>query len=110
MTAPFKSYLWAMASTLLTCSGETSKTMRSCDSYTNISRGVIPVSLKGMASSVIRPPSVEHISEDAPDKPAAPRSRPVSYTHLRAHETPEHLVCRLLLDKKKRNQATNHTH
>src|SRR5674536_357971 len=23
---------------------------------------------------------------------------PVSYTHLRAHETPEHLVCRLLLD------------
>ena len=26
---------------------------------------------------------------------------PVSYTHLRAHETPEHLVCRLLLDKKK---------
>ena len=25
----------------------------------------------------------------------------VSYTHLRAHETPEHLVCRLLLAKKK---------
>ena len=24
-------------------------------------------------------------------------SRPVSYTHLRAHETPEHRVCRLLL-------------
>src|SRR5678816_4874714 len=23
--------------------------------------------------------------------------KPVSYTHLRAHETPEHLVCRLLL-------------
>src|SRR5678815_1696598 len=22
--------------------------------------------------------------------------KPVSYTHLRAHETPEHLVCRLL--------------
>ncbi len=29
----------------------------------------------------------------------------VSYTHLRAHETPEHLVCRLLLEKKnKRNK------
>src|SRR5678816_3572137 len=27
---------------------------------------------------------------------------PVSYTHLRAHETPEHLVCRLLLEKKKK--------
>ena len=25
---------------------------------------------------------------------------PVSYTHLRAHETPEHIVCRLLLEKK----------
>eukprot|EP00658_Telonema_sp_P-2_P013264 TRINITY_DN15019_c0_g1_i1.p1 TRINITY_DN15019_c0_g1~~TRINITY_DN15019_c0_g1_i1.p1 ORF type:complete len:472 (-),score=120.89 TRINITY_DN15019_c0_g1_i1:39-1454(-) len=29
---------------------------------------------------------------------------PVSYTHLRAHETPEHLVCRLLLEKKKRRR------
>ena len=28
------------------------------------------------------------------------RRIPVSYTHLRAHETPEHLVCRLLLEKK----------
>eukprot|EP00658_Telonema_sp_P-2_P062152 TRINITY_DN50820_c0_g1_i1.p1 TRINITY_DN50820_c0_g1~~TRINITY_DN50820_c0_g1_i1.p1 ORF type:complete len:104 (-),score=0.89 TRINITY_DN50820_c0_g1_i1:87-398(-) len=28
----------------------------------------------------------------------------VSYTHLRAHETPEHLVCRLLLEKKKKNK------
>src|SRR5678816_879745 len=28
---------------------------------------------------------------------------PVSYTHLRAHETPEHLVCRLLLEKKKKH-------
>ena len=25
----------------------------------------------------------------------------VYYTHIRAHETPEHLVCRLLLEKKK---------
>eukprot|EP00658_Telonema_sp_P-2_P075069 TRINITY_DN64461_c0_g1_i1.p2 TRINITY_DN64461_c0_g1~~TRINITY_DN64461_c0_g1_i1.p2 ORF type:complete len:101 (-),score=31.89 TRINITY_DN64461_c0_g1_i1:1-303(-) len=30
---------------------------------------------------------------------------PVSYTHLRAHETPEHLVCRLLLEKKKKQDA-----
>src|SRR5678816_177035 len=29
-----------------------------------------------------------------------PDQEPVSYTHLRAHETPEHLVCRLLLEKK----------
>ena len=29
--------------------------------------------------------------------------RPVSYTHLRAHETGAYLVCRLLLEKKKKN-------
>src|SRR5450756_780249 len=29
------------------------------------------------------------------------RIRPVSYTHLRAHETRHDLVCRLLLEKKK---------
>eukprot|EP00825_Cyclidium_porcatum_P034023 TRINITY_DN35909_c0_g1_i1.p1 TRINITY_DN35909_c0_g1~~TRINITY_DN35909_c0_g1_i1.p1 ORF type:complete len:133 (-),score=21.35 TRINITY_DN35909_c0_g1_i1:11-409(-) len=29
--------------------------------------------------------------------------RPVSYTHLRAHETRHDLVCRLLLEKKKKN-------
>ena len=29
------------------------------------------------------------------------RSLAVSYTHLRAHETSLHLVCRLLLEKKK---------
>ena len=29
---------------------------------------------------------------------------PVSYTHLRAHETDSYLVCRLLLEKKKRRR------
>ena len=33
----------------------------------------------------------------------------VSYTHLRAHETPEHLVCRLLLAQKKYDPGTNPT-
>ena len=32
---------------------------------------------------------------------------PVSYTHLRAHETPEHLVCRLLLEKKNKILLTD---
>ena len=31
----------------------------------------------------------------------------VSYTHLRAHETGRNLVCRLLLEKKKKKNATN---
>ena len=30
---------------------------------------------------------------------------PVSYTHLRAHENPEPLVCRLLLENKKRTSS-----
>eukprot|EP00658_Telonema_sp_P-2_P064471 TRINITY_DN53488_c0_g1_i1.p1 TRINITY_DN53488_c0_g1~~TRINITY_DN53488_c0_g1_i1.p1 ORF type:complete len:119 (+),score=22.61 TRINITY_DN53488_c0_g1_i1:187-543(+) len=37
----------------------------------------------------------------------AERRQPVSYTHLRAHETPEHLVCRLLLEKKKKTYKKN---
>ena len=32
---------------------------------------------------------------------------PVSYTHLRAHETVLDLVCRLLLEKKKTNKQIN---
>ena len=30
---------------------------------------------------------------------------PVSYTHLRAHETDSYLVCRLLLEKKKKKTS-----
>src|SRR5450756_2421822 len=33
---------------------------------------------------------------------------PVSYTHLRAHETRHDLVCRLLLEKKKKNNQHKH--
>ena len=33
-------------------------------------------------------------------------SAPVSYTHLRAHETVLDLVCRLLLEKKKNNDQS----
>ena len=52
-----------------------------------------------------------HMAEDFPEDWSANPERAlkklfhrmdaVSYTHLRAHETPEHLVCRLLLEKKK---------
>ena len=33
-------------------------------------------------------------------------AEPVSYTHLRAHETDSYLVCRLLLEKKKKKKKT----
>src|SRR5665647_3673550 len=37
------------------------------------------------------------------DRPAVRDvGEPVSYTHLRAHETDSYLVCRLLLEKKKK--------
>ena len=34
---------------------------------------------------------------------------PVSYTHLRAHETGRNLVCRLLLEKKKKKETHQRT-
>eukprot|EP00826_Nyctotherus_ovalis_P033434 TRINITY_DN27097_c0_g1_i1.p1 TRINITY_DN27097_c0_g1~~TRINITY_DN27097_c0_g1_i1.p1 ORF type:complete len:111 (-),score=4.15 TRINITY_DN27097_c0_g1_i1:1-309(-) len=37
---------------------------------------------------------------------SALRVLPVSYTHLRAHETGRNLVCRLLLEKKKKKKKT----
>src|SRR5450756_2899730 len=37
-------------------------------------------------------------------EPDATAAGPVSYTHLRAHETRHDLVCRLLLEKKKNNK------
>src|SRR5450756_2165272 len=46
--------------------------------------------------------SLHHIVADAAWSDAAVL-RPVSYTHLRAHETRHDLVCRLLLEKKKKN-------
>ena len=35
--------------------------------------------------------------------------KPVSYTHLRAHETGRNLVCRLLLEKKKTHLRAHET-
>ena len=34
----------------------------------------------------------------------ANKNKAVSYTHLRAHETDSYLVCRLLLEKKKKKK------
>src|SRR5674536_385172 len=47
--------------------------------------------------------ALKHVLRQDPDIILVGEMRdPVSYTHLRAHETPEHLVCRLLLEKKKK--------
>ena len=39
---------------------------------------------------------VENILKDIEKTKEEGCKAPVSYTHLRAHETPEHLVCRLM--------------
>src|SRR5674536_233766 len=66
-----------------------------------------PADAKGMMASAIRDPDpvvflyaagLRELVEEVPDEQYL---TPLNYTHLRAHETPEHLVCRLLLEKKK---------
>eukprot|EP00658_Telonema_sp_P-2_P020635 TRINITY_DN18176_c0_g1_i1.p1 TRINITY_DN18176_c0_g1~~TRINITY_DN18176_c0_g1_i1.p1 ORF type:complete len:378 (+),score=97.11 TRINITY_DN18176_c0_g1_i1:358-1491(+) len=46
---------------------------------------------------------------NADDEKIVDNMKTVSYTHLRAHETPEHLVCRLLLEKKKKTKNKKET-
>ena len=60
-------------------------------------------------------PSIYSTKKRAAKASPAPRvsiatTGTVSYTHLRAHETPEHLVCRLLLEKKNHTHQTTETH
>ena len=61
------------------------------------------------AHEAIRPTSVLRTPDQV--RPYLKRElfRPVSYTHLRAHETVLDLVCRLLLDKKKYTINTTNT-
>ena len=56
------------------------------------------------------PICVRATADSAPNRcfPTFPRS--VSYTHLRAHETVLDLVCRLLLEKKKKKTQHKRTH
>src|SRR5450756_2663622 len=55
----------------------------------------------------------DHVPVDAPEplvlveRARAAGEGPVSYTHLRAHETRHDLVCRLLLEKKKKTKKQN---
>ena len=51
----------------------------------------------------------EHRSDDRQDSDEGRGTEAVSYTHLRAHETVLDLVCRLLLEKKKKPENTEVT-
>src|SRR5678809_1695883 len=48
------------------------------------------------------------LADRSPSRRGAPNC-PVSYTHLRAHETGRNLVCRLLLEKKKKSSDQRKT-
>eukprot|EP00826_Nyctotherus_ovalis_P023497 TRINITY_DN18048_c0_g1_i2.p1 TRINITY_DN18048_c0_g1~~TRINITY_DN18048_c0_g1_i2.p1 ORF type:complete len:263 (+),score=0.60 TRINITY_DN18048_c0_g1_i2:393-1181(+) len=61
---------------------------------------IMEITRKGKASTKLTSEHLKTMKEhDVPDWYIT-----VSYTHLRAHETPEHLVCRLLLEKKKKKK------
>ena len=63
------------------------------------------LSMTGAHSAVARRDydSTHLTAGEAEDLEVLERVDAVSYTHLRAHETPEHLVCRLLLEKNKQS-------
>ena len=75
----------------------------------------IPVMAKArighfVEAQILQALGVDYIDESEVLTPAD--ETPVSYTHLRAHETVLDLVCRLLLEKKKKSTNTqehNHT-
>ena len=62
------------------------------------------IAFEGNGQVVYNEGDYEYYREKLAERKTVPITRnnkTVSYTHLRAHETPEHLVCRLLLEKKK---------
>src|SRR5665647_2809597 len=62
-------------------------------SYETTTQKVVDVEAIGHASEYV---------EQVPQRIEPSNGSAVSYTHLRAHETDSYLVCRLLLEKKKK--------
>ena len=67
------------------------------DVYKRQLRALVDGALEGVGGRV------ELVLGGRPGVAERPGVAPVSYTHLRAHETVLDLVCRLLLEKKKNN-------
>ena len=59
--------------------------------------------LRYLCENGVQPEIWQDVVEELTD------TEPVSYTHLRAHETDSYLVCRLLLEKKKKNKKQWYT-
>ena len=78
---------------------------------TTVSRGkfVLSDAVQAYIGSISRGGLTKEEAEEAKKiervKAKAEATLTVSYTHLRAHETDSYLVCRLLLEKKKKTQT-----
>src|SRR5450756_2603518 len=69
-----------------------------------VGSGVLSTTTSGVLSCLASSSSSEEY-RGASDDAASRASAAVSYTHLRAHETRHDLVCRLLLEKKKKKKC-----
>ena len=67
--------------------------------------GTLPANVEGDIPAI---GFISHV-DTSPDF-SGKNVNPVSYTHLRAHETRHDLVCRLLLEKKKTKKKQNKIH
>ena len=68
---------------------------------TNVTELLKPPEMKEYTAVDFRERNGEELPQQLPLPRCKPRDlTPVSYTHLRAHETGRKLVCRLLLEKK----------
>src|SRR5678816_4547968 len=81
------------------CNGEKKEPMAAAVDKEQIKKEIQPK--EDDFASIYNKRQLRNIGYYADDATVFYQHRAVSYTHLRAHETPEHLVCRLLLEKKK---------
>ena len=72
--------------------------------------GAVEADDEAVADQLVLPHALDIGEILDPGSRAGMDRRPVSYTHLRAHETVLDLVCRLLLEKKKQNKKKKTTH
>src|SRR5680860_1879789 len=59
---------------------------------------------EGLPIAPVSTPTFRYLPSAMTPTSGEGKAYPVSYTHLRAHETDSYLVCRLLLEKKKKQK------
>eukprot|EP00658_Telonema_sp_P-2_P042957 TRINITY_DN30921_c0_g1_i2.p1 TRINITY_DN30921_c0_g1~~TRINITY_DN30921_c0_g1_i2.p1 ORF type:complete len:137 (-),score=25.68 TRINITY_DN30921_c0_g1_i2:24-434(-) len=98
------------SASLCAASGSTPGTMRTDDKYCSIKTSpTFSVTSAGKRRRASDAATAICLPDRGDEVVVVRRVGAVSYTHLRAHETPEHLVCRLLLEKKKKKNKAQQT-